>query len=111
MALKSCPECSHEISDSAYKCSNCGKQLLKPKRGFFGKLFKWSFILFNLLMVVWIVSYMGDIGTSMDSATSDAESTGTAIGGTLGVGMLVTFWAFIDIILGMFVLFTRPKAG
>lgn len=111
MALVSCPECSHEISDSAFKCNNCGKQMRKPKRGFFGKLFKWSFIVFNVGMVVWLFSYMGVIGEGMDSAATDAESAGTAIGATLGMGMLVTFWALVDIILGMFVLFTRPKSG
>ena len=36
-------------------------------------------------------------------------SDGAAIGGTIGTGMLMGVWIFGDIILGMFVLFTRPK--
>ncbi|WP_156453336.1 hypothetical protein [Polycladidibacter hongkongensis] len=43
------------------------------------------------------------------SIQSDAESAGLAIGGTIGSGMLLTFWVLGDIILGLFVLFTRGK--
>lgn len=110
MALIACPECDHQVSDSAFKCSQCGVQLRKPKRSFFGKLCKWGFILFNLLMAVWMFAYFGTIGEGMNGAASQAEQTGTAIGGTLGVGMLLLFWALGDVILGMFVLFTRPKS-
>lgn len=110
MALVACPECSHQVSDSALKCSQCGKQLRKPKRSFMGKLFKWSFILFNILMVIWMFGYMGVIGEGMDSAADEYESAGTAIGGTIGIGILLFLWALGDIILGMFVLFTRPKS-
>ncbi|MDR5887575.1 hypothetical protein [Vreelandella janggokensis] len=110
MALTECPECSHQVSDTAFKCSSCGKQLRKPKRGFFGKIFKWTFILFNILMVIWMFAYLGEIGGMMDGATDEYSEAGTAIGGTLGVGMLLTFWVFGDVILGLFVLFTRPKS-
>lgn len=109
MALVACPECTHEVSDSAYKCNQCGNQLRKLKRGFFGKLCKWSFILFNILMIVWLFAVFGSVGDAMDSAGSGAEQTGAAIGGTIGVSMLVVLWALGDVILGLFVLFTRPK--
>ncbi|PAU76548.1 zinc ribbon domain-containing protein [Halomonas salipaludis] len=111
MALVACPECTHQVSDSAFKCNQCGHQLRKPKRGFFGKLFKWSFILFNAAMVFWLFSYIGVIGESMNTSQNEYEQAGTAIGGTLGVGMLLVFWVLVDIILGMFVLFTRPKGA
>lgn len=111
MALTQCPECSHQVSDTAFKCSSCGNQLRKPKRGFFGKLFKWSFILFNILMAVWLVAYMGEIDGVMEGSADEYEQAGTAIGGTIGVGMLLTFWVFVDVILGLFVLFTRPKTA
>lgn len=109
MALTACPECEHQVSDSAYRCSQCGHRLRKPKRGFFGKLFKWSFIVFNVIMAVWLFTYWGDMGSMMDSTGSEAERAGAAIGGTLGTGMIVTTWALGDVILGLFVLFTRPK--
>lgn len=111
MALISCPECSTQVSDSAFKCTKCGFQLKTPKRGFFGKLFKWSFILFNLLMIFWLFSYWSSVGEIANSASSDAEKAGAAIGGTLGTGFLFSFWVLGDIILGMFVLFTRPKSS
>lgn len=108
MALIACPECNHQVSDSAFKCSQCGHRLRKAKRGVFGKLFKWSFILFNLLMAVWLFSYWGDVGGMMNSP-NEYEAAGAAIGATLGTGMIVTTWALGDIILGLLVLFTRPK--
>lgn len=80
----------------------------KPKRGFFGFLFKWTFILFNVLMLVWLVSAVGAISEATGDMTSDAEKAGAVIGGTLGFGMLFALWVAGDVILGLFVLFTRP---
>jgi hypothetical protein len=79
------------------------------KRGFFGKLFKWSFILFNLLMLFWLFSYWGDIGGLVQDQSSDAGKAGTAIGATLGTSVIVFFWAAGSIILGIFTLLTRGK--
>ncbi len=110
MSIINCPECNNEVSDTAIKCPKCGVQLRKPTRGFFGKIFKWSFILFNILMIVWLVSYWGSVGQIVDGANSDAEQVGAAIGATLGTGMLFSIWFFGDIIIGLFVLFTKPKS-
>lgn len=109
MALINCPECQAEVSDSALKCPKCGVQLRKPKRGFFGKLFKWTFVGFNILMTFWLFSYWGVVG-EMANAGDGATRAGATIGGTIGTGMLFGLWVFGDIILGLFVLFTRPKA-
>ena len=81
----------------------------KTVRGPFGQVVKWVFILFNILMLVWMVSTCASVGETINSAGSDAEQAGTAIGGTLATGMLLFIWGFGDIILGMFVLFTRGK--
>jgi len=108
MAMINCKECNAEVSDGAYKCPKCGIPLKKAKRGIFGKIIKWLFIGFNILMVFWLISYMGSIGEAVATGT-EAESTGAVIGGTIGTGMLMGVWIFGDIILGMFVLFTRPK--
>lgn len=75
------------------------------KRGFFGKLFKLAFILFNLFMLVWLVGYWMTL-SDMDVSAAGAEA-GRAIGGTIGTGMLFGFWVAGDIILGLLVLFTR----
>jgi len=110
MSMIQCKECGGNISDNTLVCPHCGVQLKKPKRGFFGKLFKWLFILFNLLMVVWLFSYFGLIGESLDTTTTNsAEEAGTLIGGSIGSFFLIMVWALGDIILGLFVLFTRPK--
>ena len=110
MPIINCPECNNEVSDTAVKCQKCGVQLRKPTRGFFGKLFKWTFILFNILMIAWIVSYWGSVGEIVEGATSDAEQAGTVIGAALGTGALFSIWVFGDIILGLFVLFTKPES-
>ncbi|MDT8426085.1 MAG: zinc ribbon domain-containing protein [Methyloprofundus sp.] len=109
MAIINCPECQNEVSDSALNCPKCGVQLRKPKRGFFGKLLKWSFIGFNILMLVW---FIGGMGTATDSmkGMSGAEQAGAAIGTGLGAAMILSIWGFGDLVLGLFVLFTRPKS-
>src|SRR4051812_39287289 len=64
----------------------------KRKRGFFGFIFKWLFILFNLLMILWLGSYLFTIGDQYGKITSDAGRTGAAIGATMGTGMLLVLW-------------------
>ncbi len=109
MALISCKECNEQVSDQALKCPKCGFQLRKPKRGFFGKLAKWSLIGFNLLMMVWLLSYLGDVGKLSAAQTSEAGKAGAAIGTALGTGMLLGFWVVGDIILGLWAMLTRPR--
>ncbi|MFP1725070.1 zinc ribbon domain-containing protein [Lonsdalea quercina] len=109
MALISCPECSSQVSDSAVKCPSCAVQLRKPKRGFFGKLIKFSFIAFNILMLVWIIGGYNSASEGIEQL-SGAEQAGAAIGTGLGIAMLSSLWIVGDIILGLFVLFTRPKS-
>lgn len=109
MALIDCPECGSEVSDSALKCINCGVQLKKLKRGFFGKLFKYSFILFNLLMVWWLFSAIGIANEAIESSQSGAEQAGAAIGSGIGTFLIMIIWIFGDIVLGLFVMFTKPK--
>lgn len=109
MALINCPECQAEVSDVALKCPKCGVQLRKLNRGFFGKLFKWCFVGFNILMAIWLIGGMGAATEGME-VMSEAEKAGTAIGAGLGAAMILGIWVFGDIILGLFVLFTRPKS-
>jgi hypothetical protein len=76
-------------------------------RTIFGKIIKWLFILFNVLMLVWIIG--GIVSVSNTPAVGEAERAGRAIGATIGVGLLLGLWVMGDIILGLFVLFTRRK--
>lgn len=79
------------------------------KRGFFGHVFKWLFIIFNVLMLLWLFAYWSKIGGMIDPSASQAEKAGGAIGAAVGTGMLVFFWVAGDIILGLFTLLTRGK--
>lgn len=79
------------------------------QRSAFGKIVKWSFIIFNIVMLVSMLSYCSTIGGAMESAAGDAEKAGTAIGATLGSGLLMGIWGFGALILGIFTLLTRGK--
>lgn len=108
MAIINCPECSSKVSDSAFKCPSCGVQLRKPKRSILGKIFKYGFIVFNLFMALWLFGAVGAASEGMETM-SGAERAGAALGTGLGAAVVVGMWVFGDIILGLFVLFTRPK--
>lgn len=81
----------------------------KYQRGFFGKLFKYAFILFNVLMLFWVVGGFISASGGIGKLSSDAERAGAAIGTAMGIGLLLTLWVIGDIILGLFVMFTRGK--
>lgn len=82
----------------------------KPKRSFFGKVVKWAFILFNIFMIYCVITGAGSSGEVINGATSEAERAGAAIGAGMGMMVLGTIWVIGDIIIGMFVFLTRPKA-
>jgi hypothetical protein len=109
MAMITCPECKAEIADTAYDCPKCAAVLRKPTRSGFGKFAKWSFIGFNVLMLIWMIGGMSGASETVSGAGSDAEAAGAAIGGALGMGLLMGIWVFGDIILGFVVMFTRPS--
>ncbi len=107
VALMACPDCKAGVSASARTCPKCGFVIHVPKRGMFGKLFKWSFIAWNALMVYWLVAGMN--AASNVKAPTGAQQAGRALGTALGASMIVGIWVAGSIILGLFVLFTRPK--
>jgi hypothetical protein len=81
----------------------------KPQRSFFGKLIKWTFIGFNLLMLLWMIVGVGGASQKVAEATTEAEKAGGAIGTGLGAMMIIFIWVAGDLILGIFVLLTRAK--
>ncbi|AJA08851.1 Putative membrane protein [Sphingopyxis fribergensis] len=78
-------------------------------RTFFGKLMKWLFIGFNIIMFLWMASSCAAVSDVSAGAVNDAERAGAAIGAGLGMTFLLFVWGIGDVILGMFVLFTRRK--
>lgn len=81
----------------------------KPQRSFFGKLIKWTFIGFNLLMLLWMIVGVGGASKQVAEATSEAERAGGAIGTGLGAIMIIFIWVAGAIVLGIFTLLTRAK--
>jgi hypothetical protein len=77
----------------------------KRERGPFGKLLKWAFIGFNVVMLIWIVS--GFSAVSKIEVHSTAEQAGRAIGSAIGFASLLTLWAIGDLILGILVIVSR----
>jgi len=77
----------------------------KRERSVAGKVIKWIFIAFNLLMALWLVG--GLHSASKIQTFSAAEQIGAGIGVTIGVTVLLVLWALGDLILGILVLITR----
>ena len=79
------------------------------QRGLVGKIVKWTFVGFNLLMAFIMVKSCSTASHIVASAHSDAEQAGSAIGATVAGGMILTVWVAGVIILGALTLFTRGK--
>lgn len=108
MAIVNCLECNSEVSDKAIKCPKCGVVLNKPKRTILGKIVKYVFILFNIFMLWWMIAGVGD-AAEKTSSLSGAEQAGAAIGTGIGAIMIAVIWLLGAVVLGLFVLLTRPK--
>jgi hypothetical protein len=79
-----------------------------------GKVFKYLFIAFNVLMLIAFlkgcaISSEGITNASVASEYPDAATAGATIGAGLAMGTLLFLWLVGDVILGLFVLFTRRK--
>ena len=74
------------------------------RRGFFGTLFKLLFIIFNLLMLVWLIAYWKEIGSIM---IGDDVNIYKAEEATIGTSFLFFFWAAGCLILGLLTLLSR----
>lgn len=81
----------------------------RRKRGVFGWIVAILFWAFNAFMLFAVIMGISSTTDQMDSAITDAERAGTAIGATLGLGMILSVWFFGTIILGIMMLFTRGK--
>ena len=79
------------------------------RRGFFGKLFKFIFVLFNLAMGAWVIAYWWTVGSGMNANDSGAAQVGSVLGVGLGTGILLVFWLVGAGILGSLALVTRGR--
>jgi len=84
------------------------------KRGFLGKIVKWVFILFNLLMLLLMLKTCSAVGDVAQSASSSADSSaaaamtaGAGLGGAMVGSAVMVVWALGTVILGALTYFTR----
>jgi hypothetical protein len=75
-------------------------------------VFRWVFLAIQALFIIWIISGVagasdncnGKVGDSLDACQA-----GTAVGGTIGVALIIGLWVAVDIILGVGYLIFRKK--
>lgn len=81
----------------------------KPNRSLFGKIVKYTFIGFNILMLVWFIGGMASASKGIENATTEAEQAGAAIGTGLGAMFIIFIWIAGAVILGIIAFLTRAK--
>lgn len=72
----------------------------------------WALLIWNVLMIVWVVGGVSSVGDSCAGETGDALAAcqaGSAIGAGLGVSVLIFIWFIGFIVLGLIWLMSRPK--
>jgi hypothetical protein len=72
----------------------------------------WALLIWNVLMVIWIVGGVGAVGDNCAGETGDALELcqgATAVGAGIGVTFLIVIWFIGFIVLGLIWLMSRPK--
>lgn len=76
----------------------------------------WIILIFNVLMLIWLISAAGATGSALsdcagitDELERSACEAGTALGASVGVGLIFGLWVMGDIILGVIWLVTNKK--
>ncbi len=114
MALISCPECSHQVSNTAFKCPSCAVQLKKLKRSTFGKWVVFAFSAFNILMMVMTVwdlnLHMNQIISPDPSSEAYIEGFGKMCATGIDFAAIFGIWLAGDLFLGTLFVFTIPKS-
>lgn len=81
---------------------------VRGKLGIFGWLFRIAFWGWQLLMLVWFLSYTSNVAPLVQGVKNEWEKAGAGAGIAIAWGMILFFWVGGSIILGLFVLMTRP---
>jgi hypothetical protein len=77
------------------------------KRGLFGKLARVIFWAWQIIMALWLASYLVILNDTSTNLASTAARTGYAIGGVIGTMLLFLVWISGTAIIGAIVLMTR----
>lgn len=77
----------------------------EPKRHKWGR---WVFLAIQLMFLAWMISGIyGGQHTDCNGLSAEDCASAKGLGTTLGVGLIVFFWAAFDIIYGLTFLFVR----
>ena len=111
-----CPNCHARVSTRAIFCPECHGRLRQPPRDLAAPVFRWSFVIFNIVMVCWTAFYavtgrtsLRDSAIAADPGPDPAAATGTPVPGEMGLGFLVMLWALGFLVLGVCAAFTHFK--
>ena len=80
------------------------------KNGGGWRKFTWVILIFNVLMLVWILTGVGSVADNCEGeigSALEACEAGTAIGAGLGAAFVIFLWVAGDVILGVIWLVTR----
>ena len=81
----------------------------KPNRSLVGSVFKWWFIIFNLLMIFWIFSIGSETGEAIEESESEFDEDVNAAAGGIAMTMVCGVWFFGAVIFGMLAMVTKPS--
>jgi hypothetical protein len=76
------------------------------------RIFPWAFLAIQALFLIWIISGATAAGGTCDGQTGqqlEACQTGAAVGGGIGVLLIVFLWLATDVILGVGYLIFRRR--
>jgi len=107
--MQICPKCSTELEPAVTSCVACGFHLDRPERSALGKILKWTFVLFNIAMVVWVLVAMGVFESVDPDTQKEALPHGTEQSAGIGVSMIVMIWLICNGVLGVLVWDTRAR--
>lgn len=80
----------------------------RRKRGFFGWLFLLIFIIWNVLMLIWLITAGAGVNDVIQSAgDSEAGRAGATIGAGIGFIFILFVWAMGAVVTGLLALLTR----
>lgn len=101
--LAQCPNCHTKISSRSIQCPECHGPLKQKGRDASRIVFVWTFVLFNVLMLLWLAFYL-TTGRLTFYAPRIDEFGGAAVApvaGGMGIGFLCLLWLIGLLILGI----------
>lgn len=72
-------------------------QILRPRHGLLARIAKWISIGWSGICLLGILSGLANVGSTLESASSEYEEAGAAVGVGCGMGVWLVFWAAIAI--------------